>query len=408
MHRAMTKFDEVTGLIRQLIPGPGCRQAVAVVAILAALTVAGCRGRKYDNPITKDTQQPDKVLFDKGIKEIEKGRYEIARLTLNTLINTYDTSEFLAKAKLAIADSWMREGGSNGFAQAEAEYKDFILFYPTMEESAEAQMKICDMQYKQMVKPDRDSIHMVRAEEECRLILTQFPNSRFAPLAAQKLREVQETISEGEYRVGVYYHQKGSLHSAANRLDNLTGHYPLFSHADDALLRLGDSYTRMAPRFRPQAIEAYQKIVRDYPLSSLVEEAKKRLTAMEAEIPEADPVAYARMKYEQENATPRGFWGRNLGFLSSGPDVSMAAKSGQPTMTTLRPSLPATIPAANAGQQGVSDVTASPVSTNTSALDNKPDARLNQPGAQAAEPAKTEQPADPAKKRDGKKQSKKK
>jgi outer membrane protein assembly factor BamD len=116
-----------------------------LVAVLAAavLFTAGCRRKKYENPIGKDTEQPDKVLFDKAVADIERGRYEVARLTLNTLINTYDTSEFLAKAKLAIADSWMREGGSHGMAQAEAEYKDFILFYPTMEESAEAQEKIC-------------------------------------------------------------------------------------------------------------------------------------------------------------------------------------------------------------------------------------------------------------------------
>ena len=71
-------------------------------------------------------------MFDKAIGDIEHGRYEVARITLNTLINTYDTSEYLAKAKLAVADSWYREGGAHGLAQAEAEYKDFILFYPTM------------------------------------------------------------------------------------------------------------------------------------------------------------------------------------------------------------------------------------------------------------------------------------
>ncbi len=121
------------------------RKLAAFVLIAVALT--GCfRRKKYENPITKDTQQPDKVLFDKAIKDIERGRYEIARITLNTLMNTYDTSEYLAKAKLAIADSWFREGGSHGLAQAEAEYKDFILFYPTMEEAAESQQKICDIQ----------------------------------------------------------------------------------------------------------------------------------------------------------------------------------------------------------------------------------------------------------------------
>ncbi len=61
--------------------------------------------KKYENPITADTQQPDKILFDKAIKDLEKGRYEIARITLNTLINTYESSEYLAKAKLAIADA---------------------------------------------------------------------------------------------------------------------------------------------------------------------------------------------------------------------------------------------------------------------------------------------------------------
>src|SRR6201996_7096914 len=111
------------------------------VAALAAL-LSSCGRKKYDNPITKDTQQPDKVLFDKAIGDIEHGRYEVARLTLNTMINTYDTSEYLAKAKLAVADSWYREGGAHGLAQAEAEYKDFILFYPQMPESAESQWKV--------------------------------------------------------------------------------------------------------------------------------------------------------------------------------------------------------------------------------------------------------------------------
>jgi len=361
-------------------------QAWMLAAAVAALVVAGgCRGKRYENPITLDTQQPDKILFDKAIKDIEKGRYEVARLTLNTLMNTYDTSEFLAKAKLAIADSWMREGGSHALAQAEAEYKDFILFYPTLEESAEAQMKICDIHYRQMEKPDRDSTHALRAEEECRQVLTQFPNSRFAPMAAQKLREIQEVLSEGEYRVGAFYHQKGSLSAASNRLQTLTDHYPLYSGADQALWRLGDSYLRMGPRFRQKGIATYQRIVREYPLSPLVEQAKQKLEEMEAEIPEPDPVAYARMRYELENASKKGLLARMWGPFSKSPDVSRAAKSGQPAMERLRPGLPPSVPASAEG--GVTDVT---ISTETpassTALDTLPDARQSaqQAGGQAA------------------------
>src|SRR6202008_4308414 len=137
-------------------------------------------------------------------------RFQRARLTLQTLMNTYDTSEYMAKAKLALADSWYREGGADGYAQAEADYKDFILFYPNMEEAAEAQIKICNMQYKQLEKADRDPQHSLRAEDECRQVLTQWPNSKFAPEAQQMVRNVQEVLAEGEFKAGTYYQHKGN------------------------------------------------------------------------------------------------------------------------------------------------------------------------------------------------------
>ena len=40
-----------------------------------------------------------------------------------------------------------------------------------MEEAAEAQERVCDIHYKQMDKADRDPLHAVRAEDECRQLL---------------------------------------------------------------------------------------------------------------------------------------------------------------------------------------------------------------------------------------------
>ena len=361
----------------------------SLVVMLVAVLLAGCgfRRKKYENPITKDTEQPDKVLFDKAVRDVEKGRYEVARLTLNTLMNTYDTSEYMAKAKLAIADSWMREGGSHALAQAEAEYKDFILFYPTMEESAEAQEKVCMIHYKQMEKADRDSNHALRAEDECRNLLQQFPNSKFAPRVAQTLRNIQEVIAEGEYRVGEFYFKKHSYPSAANRLEAVVTHYPLFSQADEAWWMTGESYNKLGPRFRGRSITAYQKIVRDYPLSARVDEAKNRLKEMEADIPDPDPVALARMKYEKENYVKPGMMSPFWGIFRKSPDMALAAKSGNPALTALRPNIPVSVPGTEtAGPGGVTaDVTVSTVGAD-SALDTRPDARANAPGT-AEQPA---------------------
>ena len=349
------------------------RNLLALILIAFALT--GCfRRKKYENPITKNTQQPDKVLFDKAVADIERGRYEIARITLNTLMNTYDTSEFLAKAKLAIADSWFREGSTHGMAQAEAEYKDFILFYPTLEEAAESQQKICDIHYKQMEKPDRDNKHAFRAEEECKLLLTQFPNSKFAPLGQDRLRKIQEVISEGEFRRGVFYHTKVAYPAAANRMQYIVDQYPLYSKADDTLWLLGDSYSHMGPRMKEKAGESYSRIVKDYPLSPWVDAAKKKLKAMEVNIPEPDPVALARMKYEKENREKISLPSKSLSIFKKAPETRTAAKSGTPAMENVRPTVPVSVPVP-AAVLGVTDVGASVVGASDRTLDTKPDAR---------------------------------
>ncbi|MCU0229073.1 MAG: outer membrane protein assembly factor BamD [Bryobacterales bacterium] len=380
-------------------------RVIVVAALLTlALAVAGCGRKRYDNPITKDTLQPDKVLFDKAISDMERGRYEVARITLNTLINTYDSSEYMAKAKLAIADSWFREGTSSALVQAEVEYKDFQLFYPSMEESAEAQEKICMIHYNQMQRPDRDTNHAYRAEDECRQVLLKYPNSKFAPRVEQLLRNVQEVQAGHEYNVADTYLRKGSLGAATNRLQGLTDHFPLFSAADEALWKLAESYGSLGDRFEERTAGVLTRIVRDYPLSTYVDPAKQKLAAMNRPIPEADPTAVARMKYEQENAFSPGTFDRFWGVFRGRPEVRQAAKSGTPASATFQPTLPLSVPAA-AGSLGGGTGTGTPgaisadvsVSTvqDSTALDTQPDARLNrqnQSGGQTPPAPETPKP----------------
>jgi outer membrane protein assembly factor BamD len=360
------------------------RNFVLVLILAGLATSCGFKAKKYQDPITKDTKQPDKVLFDRAINDIEHGRYEIARITLNTLINTYDQSEFLAKAKLAIADSWFREGGAAGLAQAEAEYKDFELFYPTMAEAAESQNKICQIHYKQMDKSDRDAAQAIRAEDECRTLITQYPNSKYVEETKQILRNVQESLAEGEYMVGNFYLKRGDNSAAANRLGHVVDQYPLYSKADLALWEMGEAYGKLGNRFRKQEGEAYAKIVRDYPLSDYSDDAAKKLKDLEMPVPEPDKNAMARMQYDKDHYQKPGIISRNTLFIKRNPDMSMAAKNGDPAMQNLRPSVPPLVPQPAGATNGfIGDVTAQPVG-NSSALDSKPDARTNPPAEGAA------------------------
>src|SRR6185437_10512442 len=115
---------------------------IVLLGTLLALTI-GCTNKKSVNPLAGvGSKQPDKVLFDKAMDAMRHNRFDVARLTLQTLINTYPDSEYIARAKLAVGDSWYAEGGTAALAQAEQEYKDFEIFFPNMAEAAEAQLKI--------------------------------------------------------------------------------------------------------------------------------------------------------------------------------------------------------------------------------------------------------------------------
>jgi len=176
---------------------------ILIIVVSGVLALVGCTNKKVTNPIAGiDSKQPDKVLFDRAMEAMKHNRFDVARLTLQTMINTYPDSEYIARAKLAVADSWYSEGGSASLTQAEIEYKDFETFFPNMAEAAEAQMKIANIHYQQMEKPDRDYTHAMRAEEEYRQLIMQYPDSKLVPQAKQKLREVQEVIAEREYEVG--------------------------------------------------------------------------------------------------------------------------------------------------------------------------------------------------------------
>src|ERR1700737_180553 len=113
---------------------------IPVMLLLGVLAFSiACTNKKVSNPLANvGSKQPDKVLFDRAMEAMKHNRFDVARLDMQTLINAYPDSEYIARAKLSVADSWYAEGGSASMAQAEAEYQDFETFFPNMPEAAEA------------------------------------------------------------------------------------------------------------------------------------------------------------------------------------------------------------------------------------------------------------------------------
>ncbi len=324
-------------------------------------SVSGHAARKkkpkkaYDlsaNPLGNvQSKQPDKELYDKAMVALKKGRYDVARLDLQTLLNTYPESEYRMRAKLSVGDTWYKEGGSAAYTQAEAEYEDFITFFPNAPEAAEAQMKVADIYYQQMEKPDRDFVNAQQSEEQYRKMINMFPDSTLIPRAKQRLREVQEVLAEREAQIGFYYGSRENYNAAIARLDTVADTYPLYSKSDQVLIAIGDAYAgqarsieiapglpgavreRLHAVYEDKAAAAYNKVITRYPMAPHVEDARDRLVAMNRPIPEPTQQAIAESDAEERSRQPLHYTDSVLGLIKRGPTVVEAAHVGEPTLT---------------------------------------------------------------------------
>jgi outer membrane protein assembly factor BamD len=318
----------------------GSKWAMGVLAASFLLGAATCNAQfpLHKKKVNKSTSvdnnaQPDKVLYDKAIDDIKHGRHEVGRLGMQTLINTYPDSEYLAKAKLAIADSYYKEGGTANLALAISGYNDFVVFFPFLPEATYAQMQVAMAHYRQMEKPDRDRSQALDAEEAFQTFLQKYPNDPLAPQAQQHLRDVQEILAEGDFRIGYYYYLKGDRRAAATRLLSVANRYPLYSKSDRVLWMMGDIFEKSEKKDFAGAY--YGRIVKNYPLSPLVPDAKGKLKAFGQPVPQPDPNAVTWMTAEANAPRPKASMVKKpLALLHSGPESEMrlAARSGTPQM----------------------------------------------------------------------------
>jgi outer membrane protein assembly factor BamD len=374
------------------------RVSIALLLATSLLTWVACKNQKATNPLAHvNSKQPDKVLFDRAMEAMKQHKYDTARLTLQTLINAYPDSEFVARAKLTVGESWYQEGTTAGLAQAETEFRDFITFFPNMPEAAEAQLKIADIHYRQMGKPDRDYTHARRAEDEYRQLLQLYPDSKLADTARQRLLEVQEVLAEREFRIAHFYYLRGSLLASIARAKTLTDTYPLYSRADEGLYMLGQAYEQQADRTRAanlseglkqrltkdyldKAAEAYSKIATRYPAMPRYQDARRRLAAIKRPVPEPTPEAIAQNKKELASRTATTHYDRFVTNMGKRPDLSGATRVGAPSLVDPKETdapmlvheIDSMVKSETDAKNGTGKVTVEAVNANATVAENQP------------------------------------
>jgi outer membrane protein assembly factor BamD len=255
----------------ELDPGGGMRR---LGLLLLLVLVAGCATRRVD--LAKLAANSDRVIWEAGQEASTKKDWESARQYYRRLIDGFPQSPLGPDARLALADTYFKEGGAANMILAVSAYREFLTFYPSNPQSDYAQYQIAESYFRQRHPPDRDQGPTSDALKEFQRFLEMFPDSPRAEDVRQRIIECRQSLARAEYLVGSFYQRSRHAYRAAiARYEGIVDNYPDYQELDQVLFHLGEA---LLLSLRPaEAAPFLARLIQDFPDSPLVGDAQRLL-----------------------------------------------------------------------------------------------------------------------------------
>lgn len=245
-----------------------------------AIVAAGCaHGGEPD--IATLASNSDQVIWEAGHKAFERKQWENARQHFRRIIDGFPNSQYGPAARLALADSYFKEGGTGNFVLAAGSYREFLTFYPSHARSDYAQFQVGESFYKQRNGPDRDQTSTLQALEEYRKVVQFYPNSPLVQQAQQRVTELRQSLARAEFLAGYFYQRTREAHRAAiTRYEGILKDYPDYKQLDEVLFRLSQALSVSGRT--GEALPHLDRLLREYPSSAYAAEARKLQEQLQA------------------------------------------------------------------------------------------------------------------------------
>lgn len=263
------------------------------IILMLAFSIGACSSKKTTKlAVSDNADQPrdgrDRELFEEALQEMQKKRYEQGRLLINTMVTTYGDSPLLPMAKLTIADSYYREGGTPNLVQAEAEYRDWLQFFPNHELAPEVLIKTAEIHLRQVQTFDREQEHTLKAEKILLDTARRFPQTKDNVKIKEYLELVQEKLAAHDLGVAKFYFERRDAWKATeSRCLDVVSKYPNFTELDIALWYLGRSLEEQENT--EDASKYFSRIVREFPDSKYRDAAAEKLERFGKSVPDPNP-----------------------------------------------------------------------------------------------------------------------
>src|SRR3972149_5162452 len=166
---------------------------------------------------------PPEELYQLG--ETEPGRHppHEARQHFRKIVERHPNASLAPRARFLVGEAYYREGE---FASAIKEFETFLSFFPRHQIADLVQYRLAMSYYDQLKPVEQDQGLTVKAMEQFRKLVKEYPESRYATDALAKIDICRGRLAQKELWVAAYYFSQGNVTATRQRLEVILKGYP--------------------------------------------------------------------------------------------------------------------------------------------------------------------------------------
>lgn len=250
----------ISSLLTALTPNstPSSRKSKLTLALLTAgmLSLTGCQTLKNitgdDTDAVASAEKTDAQYYKEATEAMEDDSYIYAAEQLAELRTFYPTSPY---AEQALLDLMYSQFQSDEYELAVTSADEFIKLYPNNNQVDYAYYVrgVANMHagsssllnFAKMQQAHRDTSYYRLAFNNFHELLSKFPNSKYAPDAAQRMVYIYNQFAESELSAARWYIKREAHVAAANRAKWVFQYYPQSQQVPEAIAILAYSNEKL-------------------------------------------------------------------------------------------------------------------------------------------------------------------
>lgn len=263
-------------------------RAMVFLSACICLVIGGCTSTKQSLRDHQGTYlESVKLNFEAGDAALKQGEFDKAIAYYQYVRSKYPFSKFAALSDLRIADAKYRQ---KKWLAAASAYEVFIRLHPRHEELAYASYHLGTSYFyavpsEFLLYPEPASREQTFSKEAMTALerfLVQFPSSKYAPDAQEKLGVIYETLARHNALIGDYYQRRGRYAAALARYESVNELYPDTKQSAEALFKAAlVAKNNLKDEDRAEAL--FNQLIEQKPESDYAQKARVILEKQQAQ-----------------------------------------------------------------------------------------------------------------------------